>query len=91
MKTVFRWGLVYLLLLSGLTALGHYNQQLSARLTALQAAEADRRQKETRLLLERYRLVSPLALQEWAEAHGYIPMSLGRWARPGVEPERSRP
>ncbi len=90
MKTVLRWGLVYLLLLAGLTALGHYNQQLNAHLMALQATEADLRQKETRLLLQRYQLVSPLALREWAEANGYIPMSLARWASP--EPaERSAP
>lgn len=90
MKTVLRWGLVYLLLLAGLTALGHYNQQLSANMMALQATEADLRQKKTRLLLQRYQLVSPLALREWAEANGYIPMSLARWASP-VPPERSAP
>lgn len=87
MKTVLRWGIVYLLSLVGLTALGHYNQQLNAKLTALQALEADLRQKETRLLLQRYQLTAPLALRTWAEANGYIPMSLGRW----IAPERSRP
>lgn len=87
MKTALRWGTVYLLLLTGLTALGHYNQQLSARLVALQALEADLRQKETRLLLQRYQLIAPLALRTWAEANGYIPMSLGRW----ILPKRSLP
>lgn len=87
MKTVLRWGTVYLLLLTGLTALGHYNQQLNAKLVALQALEADLKQKETRLLLQRYQLTAPLALRTWAEANGYIPMSLGRW----VLPERSLP
>lgn len=91
MKTVLRWGLVYLLLLAGLTALGHYNQQLSAKLMFIQATEADRRQKETKLLLERYQLVSPLALREWAEANGYVPMSLARWVNPSEVPERSAP
>lgn len=86
MKTVLRWGMVYLLLLVGLTALGHYNQQLSARLVALQALEADLRRKETRLLLQRYQLTSPLALRTWAEANGYIPMSLGRWVLPEGSP-----
>lgn len=59
MKTVLRWGLLYLLLLTGLTALGHYNQQLNANLTALEAKETDLRQKETRLLLQRYQLTAP--------------------------------
>ncbi len=81
MKTVLKWGLVYWVLLLGITALGHYNQQLSTQLRQLQATEADLRRKETRLLLERYRLVSPLALRAWAEANGYIPMSLARWQR----------
>jgi len=87
MSTVLRWGTVYLLLLTGLTALGHYNQQLSSKLAALQASEADLRQRETRLLLQRYQLTAPLALRAWAEAKGYIPMSLGRW----VQPERKSP
>ncbi|GIW24474.1 hypothetical protein [Meiothermus sp.] len=88
MKTVLRWGTAYVLLLTGLIALGHYNQQLNAKLQAMQAVEADLRQKETRLLLERYRLVSPLALQAWAEANGFVPMSLGRWV---VSGERRTP
>lgn len=87
MKTVLRWSTVYLLLLTGLTALGHYNQQLSARLVTLQALEAELRQKETRLLLQRYQFIAPLALQSWAEDNGYIPMSLGRW----ILPTRSLP
>lgn len=91
MKTVLRWGTVYLLLLTGLTALGHYNQQLNANLAALEQKEADLQQKETRLLLQRYQLTAPLALRAWAEANGFIPMSLGRWAYPGLVPERSRP
>ena len=87
MKTVLRWGTVYLLLLAGLSALGQHNQQLSVNLARLQAAEADLRHKQTRLLLQRYQLVAPLALREWAEANGYIQMSLARWVRP----ERSAP
>lgn len=87
MKTVLRWGTVYLLLLTGLTALGHYNQQLNANLATLEQKEADLQQKETRLLLQRYQLTAPLALRAWAEANGFIPMSLGRWVRP----ERSAP
>jgi len=82
MKTVLRWAIVYLFLLIGLTALGLYNHQLSSRLQALQTSEADLSRKETRLLLEQYRLVSPLALRQWAEANGYVPMSLAQWDNP---------
>jgi hypothetical protein len=81
-----RWGVVYVALVVGLTALGHYNQQQSAHLQALLKREADLRQKEVRLSLERYHLTSPLALLEWAEAQGYIPMSLGHWAEEGRTP-----
>lgn len=91
MKTVLRWGLMYLLLLTGLTALGHYNQHLNTRLVVLQANESNLKQKETRLLLQRYQLTAPLALRTWAEANGYIPMSLGRWVNPAQETERSAP
>ncbi|MCS7059523.1 MAG: hypothetical protein NZ849_06205 [Meiothermus sp.] len=86
MKSALRWGTVYIVLMVGLTALGHYNQQQSARLQALLRREADLRQREVRLNLERYQLTSPLALLEWAEAQGYIPMSLGRWAEGGRIP-----
>jgi len=85
MKTVLRWAMVYLLLLTGLTALGHYNQRSNARLQALHSTEADRSQKEIKLLLQHYQLVSPLAVREWAEANGYIPMSLARWDPPRSE------
>ncbi len=92
MKTVLRWATVYLLLLSSLTVLGHYNQRLNAHLQALYAAEADLSRKETQLLLEQHRLVAPLALRAWAEANGYIPMSLARWdAPPSTGPQRSTP
>ncbi len=97
MKTVLRWATVYLLLLTGLTVLGHYNQQLNTHLQALYSTEADRSRKETKLLLEHYQLVAPLALREWAEANGYIPMSLARWdaprsaAGPAQPRERSTP
>lgn len=97
MKTVLRWATVYLVLLAGLTVFGHYNHQLSAQLQTLYATEADRSRKETQLLLEHYQLVAPLALREWAEANGYIPMSLARWdaprsaAGPAQPRERSTP
>lgn len=79
MRTVLRWATMYLLLLVGLTALGYHNQQLNAKLQAVQSSQANLSSKETRLLLQRYQLVSPLALRKWAEANGFIPMSLARW------------
>jgi hypothetical protein len=92
MRIVLRWATAYLLFLTSLTVLGHYNQQLNAHLQALYAAEADRSRKETQLLLEQHRLLAPLALREWAEANGYIPMSLARWeASPSTGQQRSTP
>jgi hypothetical protein len=87
-----------MLLLVGLTALGYYNQHLNGKLQTLLSRETDLGSKETRLLLQRYQLVSPLALRNWAETNGFIPMSLARWeTRPPGEPgpltpeERSTP
>jgi predicted aminopeptidase len=79
MRTVLRWASIYLLLLVSLTALGYYNQSLNGKLQALLSRETDLGNKEARLMLQRYQLVSPLALRNWAEANGFIPMSLARW------------
>ncbi len=98
MRTVLRWASIYLLLLVSLTGLGYFNQQLNGKLQAHLSRETDLGNKETRLLLQRYQLVSPLALRNWAEANGFVPMSLARWeTRPLGEPgpltpgERSTP
>lgn len=81
MSPLWRWAGVYLLLMAGLTAFGYLNQQRMARLDRLQAQVLDLQRRQTQLTLQRYDLLSPLALRQWAEANGYIPMSLARWER----------
>jgi hypothetical protein len=81
MSTLWRWAGVYLLLMSGLTAFGYLNQQRAARLEGLQARVNDLQRRQTQLTLQRYDLLSPLALRQWAEANGYTPMSLAQWER----------
>lgn len=81
MKVVIRWGAAYLLLMLALTAFGYYNQQRLNRLDLLKGEVAELERRETRLTLMRYDLLSPLALRQWAEQNGYIPMSLAQWER----------
>lgn len=81
MKIVVRWAAVYLGLMVALTAFGYYNQQRQWQLEALQTQEAKLYRQATQLTLQRYDLLSPLALREWAERNGYVPMSLASWQR----------
>ncbi|MDX2008272.1 MAG: hypothetical protein SFU83_23760 [Meiothermus sp.] len=81
MKIVVRWAVVYLGLMVVLTAFGYYNQQRQWQLEGLQKREAELARTATRLTLQRYDLLSPLALREWAERNGYVPMSLANWQR----------
>lgn len=81
MKVVIRWGAAYLLLMMALTAFGYYNQQRLSALDDLKDNVAELERRETRLTLMRYDLLSPLALRQWAEKNGYVPMSLAQWER----------
>jgi hypothetical protein len=83
MRTAVRWGTIYVLLLSLLVALGNHNLGQRQALKQLQARQ-DRLKDETlRLTVERYQVLSPLSLRQWAEAKGFVPMSQGNW---GSEP-----
>jgi len=81
MKIVMRWAGVYLLLLAALTVFGSLNYQQYRRLQAVLSKEERLSGDLTRLTRERYELLSPLTLRQWAEANGYIPMSLANWQR----------
>ncbi|MER3462631.1 MAG: hypothetical protein C4342_06520 [Armatimonadota bacterium] len=81
MSTLWRWAGVYLLLMSGLTAFGYLNQRRTAHLEDLQTRILDLERRQTQLTLQRFDLLSPLALRQWAEANGYTPMSLAKWER----------
>jgi hypothetical protein len=85
MKTVLRWSWAYLVLLGMLTGFGYYNQQQKTVLYALEDAEQALRVQKTDLTVQKYALISPLSLREWATESGYIPMSLGNWQGASVK------
>lgn len=79
MKTVARWAGIYLLLLGLLTAVGAFNYQQNQKLHRVLDRETELTGDLTRFTRERYELISPLALREWAENNSFIPMSLANW------------
>ncbi|MBF6595637.1 MAG: hypothetical protein IVW51_14510 [Thermaceae bacterium] len=81
MNTLWRWAGVYLTLMSALTAFGYYNQRRAVHLENLQQRISDLQKRQTQLTLQRFDLLSPLALRQWAEANGYTPMSLAKWGK----------
>jgi hypothetical protein len=84
MTSLWRWAFVYLGLLLLLVGLGHLNRQRERHLFSLQAQLEQAQTQEGQLLLERYKLLSPTAIRQWADQHGYIPMSIANWG--GHEP-----
>ncbi|WP_337845421.1 hypothetical protein [Thermus sp.] len=80
MRTALRFGFLYLLALLLLFALGHRNQAEQARLERLEARIQALKAEEARLLRARWS-VTPHRVLDWAEAHGLVPMSQGRWGR----------
>ncbi|GAA6756010.1 hypothetical protein QT17_04340 [Thermus sp. 2.9] len=80
MRAAVRFGLLYLLSLLLLFALGHRNQVEKAALARMEARLAELKAEEEALLRETWRASRPLRVLEWAEKEGFIPMSKGRWA-----------
>ncbi|TBH21582.1 hypothetical protein [Thermus thermamylovorans] len=81
MRTVWRFGLLYLLALLLVFALGHGNQMERARLQALKERLAALEAQEEALLREGWEATRPHRVLEWAEREGFVPMSRGRWVR----------
>lgn len=79
MRAVWRFGLLYLLALLLLFALGHRNQVEKAHLAKMEKALKDLQAQEEALLKEGWALSQPLRVLEWAEKEGFVPMSEGRW------------
>lgn len=79
MRTAWRYGLLYLLALLLVFAAGHRNQVERAHLRALEAQLARLEAREEALRQEGWRRTQPHRVLEWAEAHGFVPMSQGRW------------
>ncbi|GGM92034.1 hypothetical protein GCM10007092_01270 [Thermus composti] len=80
MRVALRFGLLYLLSLLLLFALGHRNQMEKAALARLEDRLAQVQQQEADLLKQAYALGRPHRILEWARKEGFIPMSEGRWA-----------
>ena len=80
MRTALRMGLLYLLALLLLFALGHRNQVERTRLERMKAHLEALALKEEALLKEGWEAARPLRVLEWAEKRGLVPMSQGRWA-----------
>jgi cell division protein FtsL len=79
-RTAVRFGLLYLLALLLLFALGHRNQMEKAALARMEARLAELQKEEEALLQEAWRASRPLRVLEWAKKEGFVPMSQGRWA-----------
>ncbi|GAA5334774.1 MULTISPECIES: hypothetical protein [Thermus] len=80
MRAAVRFGLLYLLALLLLFALGHHNQATQKELAKMQKRLAELQAEEEALLQEAWRASRPLRVLEWAKKEGFIPMSQGRWA-----------
>ncbi|MCS6869176.1 MAG: hypothetical protein NZ846_08830 [Thermus sp.] len=79
MRTAWRFGLLYLLALLLVFALGHRNQVERAHLHALESQLQKLQAQEEALLKEGWRASQPHRVLEWAKEEGFVPMSQGRW------------
>ncbi len=84
MKTFQKWAAIYLFLLAGLIGIGFFNYQAGQRYEVLLEKENELKYELVATSKQHYELLSPLALQDWANKNGYIPMATANW-------ERSRP
>ncbi len=78
--TTLRFGLLYLLALLFVFAVGHRNQMEKAHLAEIKAELARLKAREETLLKERWQATEPHRVLSWAKEKGFVPMSRGRWA-----------
>lgn len=79
--TTLRFGLLYLLALLLVFALGHRNQLEKAHLSEMEKEIARLSAKEETLLKEGWQATQPHRVLSWAKKEGFVPMSEGRWVR----------
>ncbi|WP_243032025.1 hypothetical protein [Thermus altitudinis] len=79
--TALRFGLLYLLALLLVFALGHRNQLEKAHLAKMEEELAKLGIQEEALLKERWQATQPHRVLSWAKKEGFLPMSEGRWVR----------
>ncbi|WP_457637000.1 hypothetical protein [Oceanithermus sp.] len=79
-RTAIRWGYIYLMTLLVLAGIGLITQKQQAELRSYQAKFQELEQEQRELLVEYEARLSSRAVALWAESHGMVPMSQGRWA-----------
>ena len=77
--TTLRFGLLYLLALLLVFAVGHRNQMEKAHLAKMAEELARLKAREEALLKERWQANEPHRVLSWAKEKGFVPMSQGRW------------
>jgi len=79
-RTAIRWGYIYLMTLLILSGIGLVTQKQRAELRNYQTHFQQLEQERRELLIEYEARLSNRAVARWAESHGMVPMSKGRWA-----------
>ena len=79
-RTAIRWGYIYLLTLLVLAGIGLVSQRQAAELRSYQARYQDLERERVELLVDYEARLSDRAVARWAESHGMVLMSEGRWA-----------
>ncbi len=79
-RTAIRWGYIYLMTLLVLGGIGLVTQKQRAELRSYQEHFQQLEQERRELMVEYEARLSNRAVARWAESHGMVPMSEGRWA-----------
>jgi len=79
-KTAIRWGYIYLMALLILAGIGLISQKQAAELRAYQEQYQSLEKQKVELMVQYEARLSNRAVARWAESHGMVPMSEGRWA-----------
>ncbi len=79
-RTAIRWGYIYLMALLVLAGFGLVSQKQAAELRGYQARYQNLERERVELLVDYEARLSDRAVARWAESHGMVPMSEGRWA-----------
>ncbi len=79
-RTAIRWGYIYLMALLVLAGFGLVSQKQAAELRGYQTRYQNLERERVELLVDYEARLSDRAVARWAESHGMVPMSEGRWA-----------
>jgi len=79
-RTAIRWGYIYLMTLLVLSGIGLVTQKQRLEIEKYQERYLQLEQERRELMVEYEARLSNRAVARWAESHGMVPMSEGRWA-----------